>query len=134
VHALTRSELRLRIWRAARLPDRASCIEQVRLWLPDLSRLSDDNLVERRRVAFPAGFDTELAVYVSRRAERELEARLMAIGADVGRCFAAVYSTRESGADAEANIADRLAFVAEKLLVHVAVLSVDDRVRGEPSR
>jgi hypothetical protein len=56
----------------------------------------------------------------------ELEGLVTAFGAAVGRCFVAVFATREKGPRAHDAVAIRLVLVVEKLLPRVVVLNVGD--------
>jgi hypothetical protein len=86
--------------------------------------------VERRPLSAPEGYHGELIAGVKLGEARPNEARLggyvLAWGATVGRCYAAVFTTQASGTDAELRIGRTLA-VAAGVLDRVRAASVDDR-------
>ena len=125
-HAPSASQLALRTWRADRLVRRAECEAQARLSRPAIPALHDEALIERRALSAPPDFDTEIVVGVEPTA-RGISGYALAVGASVGRCYAAVFTTRVSGKDAEAEVAARLGLVVDRILSRVRVRSVDER-------
>ena len=125
-HGSTSSELALRTWRADRLVRRGECEAQARLGRATIPIVHDEAVVDRRAFAVPADFDNELVVGVEPSA-RGLSGYALVIGASVGRCYAAVFTTSVSGKQAEPDLAARLGLVVDRILSHVRVLRVDER-------
>ncbi len=125
-HPASASLLAVRTWRADRLVRRADCEAQARLARPSLPIVREDALLERRALSAPSGFDTELVVGVEPSAPG-IAGYALAIGASVGRCYAAVFSTTVSGAHAELEVAARLGLAVDRILSGVRVRSVDER-------
>jgi hypothetical protein len=125
-HAQTSSELALRTWRAERLVRRADCEAQARLARTSIPVVRDESVVERRTLAAPADFDTELLVGVEPTAQG-VSGYAIAIGASVGRCYAAVFSTHVAGSGAAQEVALRLGVVVDRILSSVRLRSVDER-------
>ncbi len=128
-HPASDSELRVRTWRAARLVRPDDCERQARLWRPEIPTPTADTALDQRQLASPAGYTTRVVAGVQpSRQSGTLEGFVLAFGADVGRCFAFVYTTRASGPGAEASIGDRLALIDNGVLPAVRMRSIDDRV------
>jgi hypothetical protein len=86
--------------------------------------------MESRTLGAPAEYDTLLTLGVVRRgSEGDLEGYAIAVGHDIGSCFAAVYLTQARGAGAEEAIAARLALIGDGVLTRVRRIGVEDRVR-----
>jgi hypothetical protein len=86
----------------------------------------DDSLLERRSLGAPSGFDTELVVGVEPTAQG-LFGYALAIGASVGHCYTAVFTTAVAGSVAEREVATRLGLAVDRILSGVRVRSVDER-------
>ncbi|MEO7038321.1 MAG: hypothetical protein ABI548_30405 [Polyangiaceae bacterium] len=125
-HASTSSELALRTWRAERLVRRSDCVAQARLARASIPEVHDEAVVERRPFGSPADFDTELVVGVEPTAQG-ISGYALAIGASVGRCYAAVFTTRVDGSGAEQEVATRLGVAVDRIFASVRLRSVDDR-------
>ena len=125
-HAQTSSELALRTWRAERLVRRTDCEAQARLARPAIPVVRDEAVVERRALATPADFDTELVVGVEPSAQG-ISGYAIAFGASVGRCYAAVFTTHVTGAGAEQEVATRLGSAVDRIFSTVRLRSVDER-------
>jgi len=125
-HAQTSSELALRTWRAERLVRRADCEAQARLARTSIPIVRDESVLERRPLVAPADFDTQLVVGVEPTAQG-VSGYAIAIGAGVGRCYAAVFSTLVAGNGAEQEVAARLGVVVDQILSSVRLRSVDER-------
>jgi hypothetical protein len=132
-HRATDSQLRIRVWPAERLVRPEDCKAQLVLWRP-ATPLRFDQELERRSVDAPAPFRTELAVGVKQGRKGALEGYILAFGAAVGRCYAAVFVTRAQGLDSRAVLARRLAVIGDGVIVRLRFFSIDDRVRGEVLR
>jgi hypothetical protein len=125
-HRSSSSELALRTWRAERVVRRAECEAQARLARPAIPIVHEEAVVERRALSVPADFDSELVVGVEP-SELGLSGYALVFGADVGRCYAAIFTTKVNGKDAELEVAARLALVVDRILKVVRVRSVDER-------
>jgi hypothetical protein len=129
-HPATRSELALRTWRAPRTVKREECEAQARLWRPSIPNAPEESVIERRMVAAPEGWSTELVVGVAPApVAGELQGFALAFGTAVGRCYALLYTTLDAGRGAEITIARRLGVVADEVVPSVRVRSIDERVR-----
>lgn len=125
-HRATGSELALRTWRAERLVRRADCAAEARLARPSLPAIDPETLIERRPLTAPAGFDTELSVGVGATG-RGISGYALVIGASVGCCYAAEFTTEATGPAAEREVATRLALTVDRILSRVRLRSVDER-------
>jgi hypothetical protein len=125
-HAQTSSELALRTWRAERLVRRSDCELQARLARVSIPIVHDESLIDRRPFATPSNFDTELAVGVEPTAQG-ISGFAIAIGASVGRCYAAVFTTRVNGKGAEQEVAARLGIAVDRILNSVRLRTVEER-------
>jgi hypothetical protein len=126
VHASSSSQLAIRTWRADRLVRRAECEAQARLERPAIPIVRDDAVVDRHALSAPPDFDNELVVGVEP-SKLGIAGYALVFGASVGRCYAAIFITSVSGKDAEREVAARLDLVADRVLSHVRVRSVDER-------
>jgi len=120
------SELALRTWRADRVVRRAECEAQARLARPAIPIVHDEAIVDRHAISTPADFDNELLVGVEPNPSG-ISGYALVFGASVGRCYAAVFTTRVSGKDAELEVAARLGAMVDRVLSQVRVRSVDER-------
>lgn len=125
-HGLSGSRLALRSWRAERLVRRDDCEAQARLERLSLPVVHEEAVVDRRQFPAPADFDTQLVVGVEPTAQG-IFGYAIAIGASVGRCYAAVFTTRVDGAQAEDEVAARLGIAVDRLLSSVRLLGVEAR-------
>jgi hypothetical protein len=125
-HRASSSRLALRTWRADRLVRRAECEAQARLVRPTIPIVHEEAVVDRYQLSAPADFDSQLVLGVEPSA-LGISGYALVIGAGVGRCYAAVFTTSVSGKDAELEVATRLGLVADRVLSHVRVLRVDER-------
>ncbi|HYQ03992.1 MAG TPA: hypothetical protein VER96_35205 [Polyangiaceae bacterium] len=120
------SQLALRTWRAERLVRRADCEAQARLARPSIPVVHEEAIVERESLSAPAEFDNELLVGVEP-SPLGISGYALVFGAGVGRCYAAVFTTRVTGKDGEVEVAARLGLVVDRVLSQVRVRSVDER-------
>lgn len=125
-HPASSSILAVRTWRADRLVRREECEAQARLARPSLPVVRDEAVLERRALRAPSGFDTELVVGVES-TSAGLSGYALIIGASVGRCYAAVFTTAVSGPRAEEEVATRLGLAVDRILSSVRLRSVDER-------
>jgi hypothetical protein len=131
-HRGSHSELSTRTWRSSRLGTNDDCRRQLRLWLPNAPdpEAQPESVIEKRDIDAPAGYRTELSIGVRRRPPgSELEGFAVAVGHTVGECYAAIFTTRAGGKNAEATVGERLALATEGILPRVARRGVEDRVR-----
>lgn len=130
-HAKSESTLALRTWRAARLVRIEECEKQARLWRPELPEIVADNVVDERSLSGPPGYAVRMTVLVRRlEGESSIEGWALAFGAGIGKCYAALFSTRAEGAGAEAAIAERLVIASDRILPSVQEQGVDARILG----
>ncbi|HEV8549535.1 MAG TPA: hypothetical protein VGQ57_10915 [Polyangiaceae bacterium] len=127
-HAPTRSTLTLRVTRAARLVRPEQCEDDARLARRSLPALDPNDIVERRRLAVPRGFDVRLTVLVEPRATGAVHGVAFAVGAATGRCYVAIYETEAAGAAAAEVVGDRLGLVVSGVLETLRVPEADERV------
>jgi hypothetical protein len=125
-HDATRSELHLKLWRAARLVRAAECLSEARLGQPALLALRDEEVVERREANAPTGFNGQIVVAV-REVGAELHGYAELSAAGIGRCYVAVFHTVVTGAQREQELGRRLAVMVENALVRTRTRSVEDR-------
>jgi hypothetical protein len=127
-HTSTHSELRLRAWNAVRSVTPEQCEEQARLWLPWLPDVALDGAVARRPLRAPQGYRGHVIASV-RALERKatLDGYVQAIGVNIGRCYAAIFTTRASGPHAEEELGRALALIVGGVLERVEMRTIDDR-------
>jgi hypothetical protein len=126
-HLPTKSMLWVRAWREGSVVNHRACEAVARGYRPDLFGRDESVLVDRRPLGAPAGFDTEVGFTVSR-AKGALGAVAAAVGARVRQCIVMVYATRAEGPDAESVVADRLAFIVDRVFARADSRTIDDRV------
>lgn len=135
-HDASRSELTVRTWRASRIGKRDECLLQLRLWRPDLPdpEKEPESVMESRKLGVPTeDYDTLLTLGVRRTGQDgDIEGYALAIGHDVGSCFAAVYLTQARGTGAEDAVAARLALVGDRVLSRIRRIGPEDRVPLTP--
>ena len=141
-HAAANTNLLVRTWPEAGTANRAACEARARLWR-DLPARERADIVDRRRINVPPGFDTIVEVGVTPESPKNKSARgsselaiegfAMAFGGWAHRCFAFVLTTKASGKDAERLVAVRLATMVELSLLNVSVeREIDLDVPREP--
>jgi hypothetical protein len=140
-HEAAATKLLVRTWFEAGA-SRATCEERARLWR-DLPAREGADVVDRRRINVPPGFDTIVEVGVRPETPKRRGARApgeiaiagfaMAFGGWAHRCFAYVLTTSASGKEAERLVAVRLATMVELSLLNVTIESeTDPAVPREP--
>ena len=127
VHVPTKSMLLVRSFREGGLVGRKQCEDAARKLRPDLFGRDESALTERRKLAVPEGFDTEVGFLVRRHAEA-LGGVAAAAGGRVRQCLVMAYATRAEGPAAAEVIAERLAFVTDRVFGRVEERRIDDRV------
>ncbi|MBK7578887.1 MAG: hypothetical protein IPI67_01660 [Myxococcales bacterium] len=131
-HAASSSELAVKTWRTSRLSKREDCANQIKLWRPHAPNpeAAPESVVDRRELSAPLGYQTELTVGVRRQGGAgEIEGYALAVGHTIGQCYAAIYTTRAVGGNAEATVGERLALFGDAVLPRIERLGVEDRVR-----
>lgn len=131
-HTASASELSVKTWRTSRLARREDCQKQVALWRPKAPNPEAEpaSVVDRRPLESPAGYHTELVVGVRRAGkDGEIEGYAFAVGHTIGQCYAALYTTRAHGGNAEATVGERLALFGDAVLPRIERTSIEDRVR-----
>lgn len=126
-HLPTKSMLWVRAWREGSVVNHRACEAVARGYRPDLFGRDESVLGDRRPLGAPAGFDTEVGFTVTR-AKGALGAVAAASGARVRQCIVMVYATRAEGPDAENVVADRLAFIVDRVFARADSRTIDDRV------
>ena len=130
-HAGSSSELSVKTWRTARLSRREDCQKQIALWRPQAPNPAAEpaTVVDRRELALPAGYRTELVVGVRRATGGgEIEGYAVAVGHTIGQCYAALYTTRAFGTRAEATVGERLALFGDAVLPRIERVGIEERV------
>lgn len=128
-HPASRSMLWARGFREGTLVSRRACEAQGRKWRPDLFGQSEDALTERRPLKAPFGFDSEVAILVSRKGDA-VAGVVVVVGAKERQCLLLGYATRADGAFATDVVSERLALVADRMFTGLATRTIDDRARG----
>lgn len=130
--ARTRSQLVIRVWRAARLVHPEECEAEARLARPSLATLDPSTLIEERALAAPHGFHGVLRVAAMPAEVGHVKGVVVAVGAAVGRCYFAALETRSDGEHAAEAIADRLAAMMSLMFQTVRIIDVEERVLTTP--
>lgn len=123
-HEPTGSSLSLRRWRASRLLQVDDCERELRARVPNLAERDETSLVAERSVRAPAGFTTRIALFSLPGREKRLQGQVLAVGAGVGECIAAVAHTECS---TEAELAERLRLF-DTVFARLRLIRVEDRV------
>ena len=123
-HEPTSSTLSVRRWRASRLPRVDSCEAELRERTPDLASADETNLVARREVRVPEGFVTRITLLALPGDANRVRGQVLAVGAGVGECLAAVARTESV---TEAELAERLRLL-DVALGHLRLSHIEDRV------
>jgi hypothetical protein len=123
-HEPTGSSLRVRRWRASRLPRVESCEAELRQRTADLPRADASNVVARRSVRIPEGFVTLITLLAVPGKSARVEGDVLAIGAGVGECIAVVARTECA---TEAELAERLRLL-DISVGHLRLMQIEDRV------
>jgi hypothetical protein len=132
-HAPTDSRLLVKQWRAARLVTPGECREQARLGQPALVELREEEIVERRRIQSPVGFDGELVIAVRQR-ERGLQGLIQLAAAALGRCYVALFDTSTAGSSSAPELAARLEIVVKSAFERARPTAIEDRARANFGR
>jgi hypothetical protein len=125
-HEPTGSSLSVRRWRAARLPRVEQCELELRQRVPNIPVIDESSLVGERQVRVPAGFVTRLVLLQLSEKSSRLRGQVLAIGAGVGECLAAIASTESAS---ELELAERLRLL-DAALSHMRLRDIEDRVPG----
>lgn len=130
-HERSGSDLRVRIWREGRMPERAACERQARLWSPELPETDPSSVIERREVEQPPGFRSELVVGVTQ-AGAEIRAFALMFGVSPHRCFALAFRTKAKGTGADAAIGRRLGLIVGGSVRKLELFDISDRAGRQP--
>jgi hypothetical protein len=123
-HEPTGSTLSVRRWRASRLPRVEACEAELRARTPDLATVDETNLVAAREVKVPEGFVTRITLLAFPGDNARLRGQVLAVGAGIGECLAAVARTE---CITETELAERLRLL-DVALGHLRLAHVEDRV------
>jgi hypothetical protein len=123
-HEPTGSTLGVRRWRSARLPQPELCEVELRQRVAGVPSFDETNLVATRQVRVPVGFVTKLTLLSLPGASARLRGLVVAVGAGVGECLAAIASTECAG---EEELAERLRLF-DAALGHLRLSQIEDRV------
>jgi hypothetical protein len=127
-HQPTGSTLSVHRWRASRLPRVDACEAELRERTPDLASVDETNLVAQRVVRVPEGFVTRITLVALPGSKTRLRGQVLAIGAGIGECLAAVARTECA---TEAELAERLRLL-DVALGHLRLARIEDRVPAPP--
>ena len=113
----------MRTWRASPRVTKDECREQVYLWRGELRPVSEP--VVEGQLAAPAGFDVGVRIDLFDEASTGRRAVVLAFGANVRRCYAAVFETGfDPGVD-EAELGARLRLITREVLDQVEIIGVE---------
>lgn len=130
-HAATSSRLAIRAFRDASPYHGASCEAQARAADGTTPVLGAER-VEQRRLPLARDYELVLDVAVAPElaalGQPVLQGYALAFGGDGRRCLAVVFSTRASGARADAIMAERLGLIVEYTFARMRLRSIDERV------
>lgn len=127
-HEPTGTTVSVRRWRASRLPRIDACEAELRARTADLANVDETNLVASREVRVPEGFVTRIQLVSLPGSTSRLRGQVLAVGAGVGECFAAVARTE---CKTEAELAERLRLL-DAAFGHVRRSHIEDRVPAPP--
>jgi hypothetical protein len=123
-HEPTGTSLSVRRWRASRLPQVEQCQRELRQRAAGLFESDETNLVGERTVRAPVGFSTHITLLALPGQGQHVRGQVVAVGAGVGECVAAVANT-ECGSEVE--LAERLRLL-DVAVAHLRLTAVEDRV------
>jgi hypothetical protein len=123
-HEPTGSTLSVRRWRSARLPQPDLCELELRQRVAGVPPFDETNLVASRQLRAPEGFVTRLTLLSLSGTAARLRGQVIALGAGVGECLAAIVSTECS---TEEELAERLRLF-DAALGHLRLSQIEDRV------
>jgi hypothetical protein len=115
-HEPTRSTLLLRSWNEDQIITRTACYARAKEWNPSLPDLAGEPLIDDGMRRLFGDREVRVAAGVRDLAEERRAGFLVVIDGDVRRCMVIVYETRAEGRDASMTIAERLAFVTDRML------------------
>jgi hypothetical protein len=130
-HLPSKSVLLLRSWREGSVVRQGDCEAQARRWRRDLFGESSAVVAERRPFPAPPDYATEVGFVVKKKGDALVGVAVMA-GASVRRCLAVAYATRADGPRAETDVAERLAFVTERVFRKIETWKIEERVKVTP--
>jgi hypothetical protein len=123
-HEPTGTSVSVRRWRATRLPRVEQCERELRQRVPGLGVADETSLVGERRVRVPQGFVTRITLLALPGNGQRLRGQVLAVGAGVGECIAAIARTE---CTSEAELAERLRLL-DAAFAHLRMTHVEERV------
>ncbi len=123
-HEPTGTSLSVRRWRATRLPQVEQCARELRQRVAGLGLVDETSLVAERNVRVPEGFVTHITLLALPGNGQRLRGQVLAVGAGVGECIAAIARTECSS---EAELAERLRLF-DAAFAHLRLVHIEDRV------
>jgi hypothetical protein len=117
-HPPTRSTLWLRTWGEEQLVTRKDCYAHARDWNVTLPDLEGASLIDDRMRRLFGAYDARVAAGIrpSDRSSPRDRGFVVAVVGDLRRCVVVVYETEAADPSAPASMADRLAFVSDRVL------------------
>ena len=101
---------------------------ELRARTPDLATVDETSLIARREVRVPEGFVTRITLVALPGTSTRLRGQVLAIGAGIGECLAAVVRTE---CDTETELAERLRLL-DVALGHLRRVQIEDRIPAPP--
>jgi hypothetical protein len=123
-HEPTGTSLRVRRWRASRLPRIEACEAELRERTAGLPHAEAGNVVAQRSVRIPEGFVTKITLIAQPGKSARVAGDVLAIGAGVGECIAVIARTECA---TEAELAERLRLL-DISVGHLRLMHIEDRV------
>jgi hypothetical protein len=120
-HPPSHSTLWLRVWGEDQVTTRKDCYARARDWNPKLPDLEGAELIDDRVRRLWGPYDARVAAGMrpSDRSSPRDRGFVVAVVGELRRCMVVVYETEASGQVAPMAIADRLAFVSDRVLPQV---------------
>ena len=125
-------QLEAKLWPARRLVTWQECLADFGRWRGDSVGGILARAIETKDISVPPGFTTRLIVTVSHgEADRSHAGSVLAVGADVARCFAFVGSIHPLAALPEDELLARVALVTEGIVPRIRARSIEQRLRTD---
>lgn len=131
-HRPSASRIELGQSRAPRPARPETCEANARIQRPDLPRFAEEELLDRRNLRTNSEFLIDVSVAVREISPNELEAHVLAFGANIGHCLALHFTTRTTGTGLAQEAARRLALIVDRVLPSITLTAVEDRVAPQP--
>jgi hypothetical protein len=110
------------------VPQPELCERELRQRVAGVPTFDETNLVASRQLRAPEGFVTRLTLLSLSGTTARLRGQVIALGAGIGECFAAIASTECS---TEEELAERLRLF-DAALAHLRLSYIEDRVPAPP--